>query len=280
MRQIKQYKNRFIGRRIRNSLMLLVALAAIALLVSMQNQNLGRGDFSSGYILLGSLFFLAAFNLRKKLTFVPQIGSGAFWMQLHIYVGLGTLAIFGMHIGWTVPQGALEMFLAALYLFVAGSGIYGLYITRAIPKKLTQTRSEPIFESIPRLRRRIAMEAKQIVEHNFANSNVLDSFFRKHLQPFFEQRRKLAYLISPSAREARQLVSEIQKCERYLSDDDRQHSRQLLQLVRERDDLDYHFAMQGRLKCWLIAHVACTYSLLIVGVLHGIMAHAFAGGLR
>ena len=50
-------------------------------------------------------------------------------------------------------------------------------------------------------------------------------------------------------------------------------------MVRKKDDLDYHTAMQGRLKMWLFVHIAMTWSLLIFSVVHGVLAHAYGGGL-
>ena len=70
-------------------------------------------------------------------------------MQLHIYVGWSTFVVFGFHIGWKTPNGYLEGFLALLYLVVALSGVYGLFITRLVPKRLTAIGEEVVFERIP-----------------------------------------------------------------------------------------------------------------------------------
>jgi hypothetical protein len=75
-------------------------------------------------------------------------------------------------------------------------------------------------------------------------------------------------------------MSEIEDLDRYLSSDQRSLGQQLSQMVKKKDDLDYHAAQQGRLKIWLFAHIGFTYSLLLVSIIHGVMAHAFAGGLR
>ncbi|HMO16077.1 MAG TPA: hypothetical protein PKD64_18480 [Pirellulaceae bacterium] len=239
-----------------------------------------RSSFLTGYVLWLSLIFLTLFNLRKKLTMLPKLGSAAFWMQAHIYVGLGTFAVFGLHVGWRFPTGGFDRILAALYWFVALSGIYGLYLTRTVPRRLTQIRVEPIFEAIPRLRYQLLQKATAIMDEQFENNEVLRPVYYRKLRPFFENDRGPWYMLFPSARKSRALVAEIQKQHRYLSPADRRASSALAQLVRECDDLDYHRAMQGRLKVWLIVHVSCTYSLLIVATWHGVMAHAFSGVLR
>ena len=112
------------------------------------------------------------------------------------------------------------------------------------------------------------------------HSDVLARFYRNRLAEYFERPRSLAYLANPNGRLRRQLMSEIDDLDRYLSSDQRSLGRQLSQMVKKKDDLDYHAAQQGRLKIWLFAHIGFTYSLLLFSIVHGVMAHAFAGGLR
>ena len=270
---------RFTRRRIRNVGIAVIAMLLLAWFARQQDQSLQRSNFTTGYLLLGSLFFLAAFNLRKKLTFLPAIGTAATWMQLHIYVGLSTFLIFAFHIAWRMPSGMFETVLAALYLIVAFSGVYGLYVTRRMPARLTALKDEVIFERIPLLRFRLARNTRALVMQACESSDVLARFYANKLATFFEQPRSLAYLLVPSGRRRRQLVAEIQDLDRYIAEDQRFISRQLRQMVERKDDLDYHYAIQGRLKVWLFVHIGLTYSLLIVAVVHGVLAHSFNGGL-
>lgn len=267
-------------RRIRNVVLTTLALLAIGALVVWQNQNLVKSTFTTGYILLGSFLLLTAFNMRKRIPSLAQLGSAAFWMQVHIYVGLATFVLFGLHVGWKIPNGGFELLLTTLYLIVAMSGVYGIYATRTIPKKLTAINDEVIYERIPSFRANLAAEARRLVLEACEHSDVLARFYRNRLAEYFERPRSLAYLANPSGRLRRQLMSEIDDLDRYLSSDQRSLSRQLSQMVKKKDDLDYHAAQQGRLKIWLFAHIGFTYSLLLVSIFHGVMAHAFAGGLR
>ena len=59
-------------------------------------------------------------------------------------------------------------------------------------------------------------------------------------------------------------MDEITALDRYLSDEHRSTSRELVRIVKQKDDLDYHRAIQGRLKVWLFMHIAMTYSLFAV----------------
>jgi hypothetical protein len=269
----------FWSRRLRNVSIMVAALVAIGVVIYAQSQSLRHASFTSGYLLFGTIVFLASFNLRKKLTFLPAIGSAKFWMQLHIYVGLATFAMFGFHIGWKIPNGNFECLLAFLYLTVAFSGIYGLYATRIFPSRLTGLTEEVLFERIPFFRQRIAAEARTMVLNASQSSDVLGKFYANKLAQFFEQPPRLAYLVSPNRKTRRQLITAIGDLDRYLDADQRDVSRRLTSMVKQRDDLDYHYALQGRLKVWMFVHIGLTYSLLACGMLHGVLANAFHGGL-
>lgn len=254
-----------------------IALLCTALWI--MNSRLQHGSFLSGYVLMGSLVFLMLLGMRKRLTFLPAIGSASFWAQMHIYVGISSAVVFLLHMQGRVPDGNLERFLAALYVIVAGSGFYGLYITRVLPQKLNAIQEEVIFERIPALRNELARRARKAVTETCEQSGVLGRFYLNRLIWFFERPRSLSYAIHPSGRRRRQLINEIEELDRFLSPEQRRVSRQLSIFVRKKDDLDFHWAMQGRLKLWLFLHIGVTYSLLIVAIIHGVMAHAFAGGL-
>ena len=267
----------FVSRRKKYALITIVGIALLAMVVWLLQSRLLNSSFFTGYIFLGSLFFLTALGMRKRLTFLPKIGSASFWMQVHIYVGLATFAMFAMHVKWRIPDGGLEIFLSVLYLFVALSGVYGAYITRVLPKRLTAIDEEIIFERIPAFRQKLAAQARAIVLEACETSEVLAKFYTNRLIYFFERPRSLAYMVRPSGSRQRQLVGEIEALDRFLAEDNRSASRKLAMLVRQKDDLDFHRAIQGRLKIWLFAHIGVTYSLLIVAVVHGVMAHAFSG---
>ena len=255
-----------------------VVCAGIAVLLYQLKQNLFHDAMISGYLLLASIIFLTLFNLRKRLPFLPSIGSASTWMQLHIYVGLSTFLIFGFHVAWHVPNGWFERILATLYLVVAGSGVYGLVITRILPKRLTAVGSEVVFEEIPGRRLKLAERVRQLALNFENHSEVVSRFYLHRLLPFFEQRRSLVYLAFPNGYQKRVLLQEIEALKRYLEKSNREKADTLSEFVCQKDDLDYQFAIQGRLKIWLFLHVGFTYSLLLVSILHAILVHAFIGG--
>ena len=238
-------------RRILNSAITLLFLAALGGWVAARGASNLSSSFPTGYILFAAVVFLALFNVRKRLPFLPQLGSANLWMQAHIYVGLGTFALFAMHIGWQLPTGGLEWFLAALYLTVAGSGLYGLFITRRIPARLAMLREECIYEQIPYRRQQLATEARTLVSAAAEDAESLPRFYLNRLAPFLEQPRTLAYAVVPTTARRRQLQSELDGLDRFLTSGEKAIRKRLLEILHSKDNLDYHQVMQGRLKMWL-----------------------------
>ena len=93
----------FVRRRLRNTSITLIALAVVWAMVRLQQRTLGSPAFATGYILLCAVLFLAAYNIRKKLPFLP-LGSSAAWLQWHLYVGMGSAGLFALHAGATVDE--------------------------------------------------------------------------------------------------------------------------------------------------------------------------------
>lgn len=269
------------GRRRMTAIAMTIALSlAIWLAFDSLEHQLVRTAWFSGYLMLGMLLFLAAFNARKKLPGVAFLGNASTWMQLHIHVAFLSLTVFLVHTGFHFPSGRLEGILAGLYGLVFASGVYGLFVTRATPRKLSATGFEVIFEQIPARRTTLAIRARELVLDTAKSTDVLARFYMSKLARFMELPRSLAYNVSPSLRQSRLLMAELYELDRYLAPEQRIASRRLSALVREKEDLDYHWALQGRLKLWLFVHIGLTYGLLIIAVLHGVIAHAFGGGLR
>jgi hypothetical protein len=73
-------------------------------------------------------------------------------------------------------------------------------------------------------------------------------------------------------------VTELDDLRRFLNQSERTTLEQLTQLVRQKDGLDYHHALQTTLKLWLFVHLPLTYSLMIFSLLHVVFVFAFSGG--
>jgi hypothetical protein len=248
-------------------------------LVDCLQSRLVDTSFFTGYLLLGCVLFLAAFQIRKRIP-APPLGSAALWLQIHIYVGLAVMGVFVLHAGVRWPTGWVETPLAALFCFLCASGLYGLYISRTIPPKLAALREQVIFERIPQAARKLAGDAFALAGNESLCGAELASIYRTSIAPFLSRPRGVWYWLRPSGEGWRRQVIRLQDSHRYLNTEQLRIAQQLESLVRQKDDLDFHAAMQGRLKLWLWGHIGATYAMLTLALVHGVMAHAFHGGAR
>ena len=175
----------------------------------------------------------------------------------------------------------LETTLYCLFVGVASSGLYGLYITRTIPKKITKLREQVTWERIPALRIAVQREAHTVVVGLLRESPAptVADFYKKRLLQYFGLPRGLLYYVRPTSGFRNQIQNEMSDLRRYYSPAEIETDKQLRRLVDQRDDLDYHDALQRKLKLWLFVHIFLTYGLVFLAVFHTIMAHAFHGGM-
>ena len=271
----------FAKRRFINMSLATLTIAAASYWVHRRSSELEASSFETGYGLIALVFFLMLYNWRKKFPSIP-LGSSAMWLQLHIYGGIVAIALFFLHTGFRLPNGILESTLYFLFIGVSGSGIYGLYITRSIPQKITKLREQVIWERIPVLRMAVQREAHNTVIALVRESPAptITDFYKKRLLSYFGMPRGIAYYLHPRSRFRNQILAEMSDLERYYSSVEIEADQKLRRLVDQRDDLDYHDALQRRLKIWLFVHICLTYGLVPLAAFHAIMAHAFHGGMR
>jgi len=270
---------RVTARRITGTAVAVAAVAVIGLWMLSRYLALHDTGFFSGWLLGGMCVFLALYNLRKKLTYPPLLRS-AMWLQLHVYVGLISIAVFLMHTGFVRPTGGFDTILYVLYAATALSGVLGLYITRVFPPFLTQRGNEVIFERIPVLRRELREKAEELVLASVekADTTTLADFYSQRLAAFFDAPRNYWFHIFESRVPIKRLLSDLDKLDRYLSDSERGIASELSEVIEAKDTLDYHWAVQGTLKGWLFVHIPLTYMLLIFVAAHVVVMHAFDGG--
>ncbi len=262
------------------SLFILIGLSFVAIAVDRAySSTLLRSQYLSGWVLLSAIIFLALYNVRKKLPFLP-LGSSSVWLQVHLNIGWLTVVLFLLHIGFRAPNGALETTLALLYLAVAASGVLGLRISRRFAPRLARHGEEVIFERIPELRRRLREEAEALVVRSAGEgrSTTIADFYADRLLSFFSGPRNFWPHLLQSNRPLHTLQEESAGLRRYLNDQQRQYLDALIELVRLKDHLDHQHALQAMLKGWLIFHVPLTYCLLILALAHTVLVYAFSVG--
>lgn len=258
----------------------LVAVAALALAVQTTVNRLGDASTLTGWVLLVSTASLYLLSLRKKLIQRPW-GPVAMWLQLHVYTGSFASIAFLMHIGWPI-RGWFESLLAGVFIFVSASGILLGYLSRTLPKKLAAISEDFQLEQIPALQSNTSHEAHQLAiqSANLGEGATLAEFYQRRLLPFFINDRSFVYQLFPNGYMRRQLLRELADLDRYLADEGLQSRLKLVQLVKTKDDLDYHVALQVRLRLMYTAHVALTWSLAILVALHVVLVYRFQGTLN
>jgi len=271
----------FLAARRRFNIVVTVIIAvALLIAVTIYEASLYQEAFLTGWMLLLGMLLLALFNVRKRLTMLP-LGSASAWLQLHIYVGWLVILLFAAHVGWRVPNGALEIALTVLFVLVAGSGIVGLAFARSLPPRLTRRGEEVIFERIPAFITQLREEAEEIVLKSAreTQSSTIGNFYLEQLSTFFSgPQNHLRHLIA--SRKVRfELLNEIDHMHRYLSEQEKEYAQRLRELVNKKDELDFHYALNLVLKVWLLVHVPATYALLILAALHLVLVYAYGGGV-
>jgi len=251
-----------------------------------------RPSLLTGWTLMGCLVMLIAIGVRRRLPILP-LGSVSVWTQIHIYTGLFAAGVFLLHTprGWAavasmwtdfgtsdfVAPGWLEGTLATLFLGVTASGIYGWIASRRVPARLTVIGGEVRFDQIGWHRQQVAETAAERIGslQGQAAVTVLGDFYGSSLKPYFRTRPSWWYLAFPNSARRRRLLTRLTHLDRYLETEGRRVAGQLAGLVRRRDDLDYQYALQWRLRAWVVVHATMSLALVILAMLHGILATRF-----
>ena len=270
----------YLQRRIAGIVLLAAAIATMAWGHAQLAPVLRNIAFLTGWVLLAVCLFLTAYNARKKLPFLP-LGSSRTWLQIHAYVGYLSLALFFAHTGWRWPDGWFEGILAALFLLVAASGVFGLFWSRVVPRRLTARGGEVLYERIPTVRRQLAERAEALALKSVESTQsvAIADFYNLHLAPFFvgpgDRWRHLVDVERPTTR----LQNRMEDLHRFLNTDQRAVLAEIAGLVRQKDGLDYQHALQLSLRLWLFVHIPLTYSLLIFTALHVVLVFGFSAGV-
>ncbi|MDX1930202.1 MAG: hypothetical protein SFV81_26980 [Pirellulaceae bacterium] len=269
----------FRSRRIIASSLTLASVFATALAVQSVANRLGDASIATGWTLLIATAGLYLLSLRKKLIQF-RLGPVSAWLQMHTYMGSFASVVFLMHIGWPI-RGVFEIALATCFTIVAVSGIVLTYMSRALPRRLAAIKQDFRLELIPALRLSVTKEAHELAIHSasFGEGATLVEFYQQRLLPFFLSRRSWLYRLIPTGYTRRQLLRELNDLDRYLAAQGLQSRQQLAAMVQTKDDLDYHYALQSRLRMMFAMHVALTWSLAIMIAIHVVLVYRFQGAV-
>jgi hypothetical protein len=258
---------------------LLLGLASITVLAAHMrwSAKLPKYAFLSGWVLLAVMVFLALYNGRKKIPFLPA-GRSEAWLQLHIYGGYFTVLLFAVHVNFRVPDGWFESILTLLFAIVTVSGFVGLFLSRILPKRLNTRGGEVIFERIPAVRASLREEAEKLVFEGSMKSATIAELYVRQLSSFFAKPKYFWLHLVDSRAPLNAMVREIDEVRPFVTESERPSLEKLADLVRRKDGLDYHRALQLALKVWLFVHLPITYALMIYSLAHVLVVFAFSEG--
>jgi hypothetical protein len=266
-------------RRVLSLTVTLMAVGATASAMQTIVNRMGDASTFTGWTLLAATAGLYLLSLRKKL---PQyrLGPVSAWLQMHTYMGSFASVIFLMHIGWPI-RGWFESTLAACFAFVAGSGIVLAFLNRTTPKRLAAIKQDYRLEQIPQLQLALAQNAHQVAVSSVAvgEGATLAEFYQRRLLPYLHNPRNWLYSLLPNGFARRQLLRELNDLDRYLADNGRLNRESMVAIIQSKDDLDYHYALQYRLRLVFLMHVALTWSLALMIAVHVVLVYRFQGTL-
>lgn len=240
--------------------------------------RLGNASLYSGTVLLACLFLLVAIGARRRLTMLP-LWSVSTWLQVHLYTGIFAVVVFLVHVPKLVADGWFEGMLAWSFLVVSASGLYGIFVSRTIPKRLTAISIQPRYDRIEWHRDQYR-QAAQEVDRSLTlagGGEVLSEFYQRRLKPYFESGLPLLFRLRPNPRRRQTLLAELGDLKRYFDADSLRSADRLAALVRHRDELDFHHGLQWKLRSWVIVHAGLSLLLVVGAVLHAGFALAMLG---
>lgn len=266
----------FRKRRVLALAFTLLAILAVWIIASFVDARLGRPEILTGSTALGSLFMLVLLGVRRRLPFWP-LGSVSTWTQIHIYTGIFAGGVYALHVPMLIAGGRLEFVLSLLFVAVTLSGFYGVLVSRTLPKKLSSLESQPRFDLVPWHRQQIFKAAQELLNEikEETAERVLGVFYNSNLKPFFQGRPSLAFVVAPNTLRRKRLLYGLQQLDRYLENGGRETVGAFAALVRKRDELDYQYALQLRLRLWLVVHGALSLLLIAMSVAHAFIALRF-----
>ncbi|HIJ83206.1 MAG: hypothetical protein HW380_2421 [Magnetococcales bacterium] len=236
-------------------------------------------SYVTGWFLLVALVLVTALPLRKKII-VPSLGSVALWYQVHLVCGWLAIVLFFLHLPWRFPTGGLEIFLGILFGLLILSGILGFTIIQIFPRRLTLKGEEVFLTRIPALREQLRSEMEQLVIATIheTGSTTLADYYTSRLRDFFIRDCHTWTHIIASGRPRFSTLTEMNGLIRYLDRRERENLEKMISLIKKKEILDVHHALQGALRRWLLLHAPLTWALWLFIALHVIMAYGFREG--
>jgi hypothetical protein len=252
------------------------------LIISLLNQNeiasLGRLKIITGYSLLGIFVFLTLFNLRKRISVLPQLGRAFWWHQAHIILGAMSFLLYILHVDNWWPENGYEQWVAFFYIVVFGSGLLGLLIQTIFPKKMTEIDEEVVFERVPDAVAELKNKAASLVENAVKKyqSETILRLYQEHLSHYFAKPRFTIRYVMGSQTAEFKLQNQIDAASKYCNKDELEVIEELKLITTKKINIDRQYAYQLALKLWLFVHVPAVTGLMILAIWHLLLVNIYS----
>lgn len=252
-------------------------LAAAAVVVWRSRLALSEPTEITGYALFTVVVGLALFNMRKRLSMLP-LGNASTWRTVHISGGLLAIGFYVLHVGELWPLGLYQRTLAGLFYLTAITGMLGYVLEGTLPRRLTQSGVEVIYERIPAELAEIREQAEELLVQctHQTGSDTLARHYAETLEWYFRRPRFfLSHLVG--ARRCEQwLRDRLWPVARFLDESERGFLESLIGLAEVKSKIDFSWALQSVLKWWLFLHVPFAAMLLVLAVWHLLLVNVYA----
>jgi hypothetical protein len=271
---------KFSQRRSRNSIICVFTAVTAWWVFDIIDLSLEIQQYYSGWFLVSLITILLAFYLRKRLR-LQILGSSSSWAQWHYYTGIFLALIFLEHVEFSFPNGLVETTLTLLLLTVIFSGMVGVMINRHFARRLASLDEEVIFERIGVLRQQLKTCAETLIldTAKASNSKTLSNYYVTHLVHYFSKPRFIFSHIFGSHYAYICLRQQLEKQLRYFNREEAEAAVTLFDLMKKKNTLDIHTALQGVLKYWGLLHLPFAWMMLLMLLLHIILVYAFRGAV-
>lgn len=258
-----------------------VGLAFALFFLENRRRDIALHDFQffSGWTLLTCIMVMMLLGWRKKAVILP-FGRVRFWLLVHYYVAVLTVAIFIVHTKYELPGSLLHWLQWGMFVLVSLSGLAGATISKIIPPRLEGQGERILFDRIPLFRAQLAEQAEAIARDSVQDGNTrsIAKLYVGTLSDYFAgPRNTLAHLAASKVPLAR-LLGQLSAIERYLDEAGKARLQKMRELVEAKSNLDFHYTNGGLLRVWLFVHIPATYALLVAIAIHVVLEYAFTAG--
>jgi hypothetical protein len=259
-----------------------LALSAVALYLWLSHAAAeplsGGSRVGLAYGIAGGLLIVFAW-LLSGLRYVPSwwwLGSRAFWLKGHVYLGTLSFLLILCHSGGRVG-GPLERILYLLFALVVLTGFLGLGLQYVVPRRLTErVPCEVPYEQVPALCARLQAHADELftkldgVKLDAKTKEELSPWYAKLVRPFLGW-PSTGSLLRDSLRAA-EVFAQVRTLPGIATAaGDSAHEKSLAELellCGERRSLAEQERLQRLLHGWLYLHIPLQAALLVLLLAH------------